>query len=178
MTFSSPSHHSLHSLDKVITPLITPVIRRRGLAQAAILLEWEKIVREMAHVCLPIRLRFPRGKKCEGTLYLWVDSGAALRLEYAKDMIISCVNSYFGYRAVSSLKFYQTSLKQVLNVQKQRLSPTQQARSPASITSPPPSIKRQTFCSLDDIPSEKLQKTLKSFGEALGYTFMDSASSL
>jgi hypothetical protein len=147
---------SLQSLDKIISPLITPIIRRRGLAQAAIVLDWEKIVRDMADYCLPIKLTFPFGKATEGTLHLWVDSGAALRLEYARELILSCINGYFGYKAVAQLRFQQTSLQAFKSSSKPQTTPVQ-----------PRPLKRIN-CDYQDIPCDKLKTALKNFGQALG----------
>ena len=156
MTQPANNSNTLKSLDKILVPLIVPVIKRRGLAQAAIILDWSKIVNDLADLCVPMRLNFPFGKKQDGTLHLFVDSGAALRMEYIKDMIISRINGYFGYNAVAHLKFKQTSMRlfQELPLKKPDFKPL------LSYTYP-----------LDDhlatIDSEKLRAALKSFGQTI-----------
>ncbi len=150
------------SLDNIISPLVTPVVRRRGLAQADIILEWEKIVREMAEYCVPIKLSFIYGKTTEGTLHLWVDSGAVLKLEYAKDLIISCINGYFGYKAVAFLKFQQTSLN---------LLKIKQIKKPQPIIQKP--ITSTLSCSAHEVGSDRLHSALKSLGTAMGCEIVD-----
>lgn len=155
------SHYSCKHFNKTLSDLITPIIKRRGLTQASIILDWDKIIPNLANYCLPIKLKFPYQQRTDGTLYLWVDSGSALQLEYSKDIIIANINTYFGYNAVSSLRFQQTTLQ---TVRPSRHKPIMSLKKSARIPDTVSSFKN-TF---DDIPCPKLRDTLIDFGQSMG----------
>ena len=73
--------------------------------EGKIITHWPLIVGEkFARLALPEKITFPRGKQIEGTLHLSVTSSGALLLQYAQDLILEQINTYFGYKALSRLR--------------------------------------------------------------------------
>jgi len=88
---------------------ILPVVgraafRRFGFMQSAVVSRWPEIVGDRyAEVSAPDSIRFPTGKRGEGTLTLTVEGAFAPMLQHVSDEIVERVNRFFGYRAVSRL---------------------------------------------------------------------------
>ncbi|MGD9810419.1 MAG: DUF721 domain-containing protein, partial [Sphingobium sp.] len=76
--------------------------RRFGFVQSSIVTRWAEIVGERyAAISAPESIRFPAGKKAEGTLSLTVASGHAPIIQHVVPEIMERVNRFFGYQAVS-----------------------------------------------------------------------------
>ena len=155
------SHYNCKHFNKTLSTLITPIIKRRGLTQASIILDWDKIIPNLANYCMPIKLKFPYQQRTDGTLYLWVDSGSALQLEYSKDIIIANINTYFGYSAVSSLRFQQTTLQ---TLRSSRPRPVMSLKKSVRTLDNISTVKDN----IDDILCPKLRDTLINFGQSMG----------
>ncbi len=85
--------------------IVKPIFKARGLMEGKIITQWPQIVGEkFARLALAEKITFPQGKKTEGTLHLSVTSSGALLLQYAQDLILEQVNTYFGYNALSKLR--------------------------------------------------------------------------
>lgn len=98
-------------LNKMLHPILKPTLSKRGLAEATILLDWNKIVEdEIAALSYPEKVMYSPGKKSKGTLLLNVDPSAALQLQYSLDLIIDRINGYYGYEAISRIKLLQQPL--------------------------------------------------------------------
>jgi hypothetical protein len=99
----------LRRLPDLLSSLLDPTARRRGLAEAKLLTEWPTIVGPgLAGRCQPIRL----GKSTDrqgGVLVLHVAGTAALELQHSEPQILERINGFFGYRAVSRLRLIQAS---------------------------------------------------------------------
>jgi hypothetical protein len=107
--------------------LTRKVFEKYGFSRADIFTEWPAIVgTEMAAYTAPERMRWPRqGDAGQGeggvgdtgasprgaTLVLRVDGGRALDVQYQARQIIERINSHFGYRAVTELRFVQAPLE-------------------------------------------------------------------
>lgn len=75
---------------------------RFGFVQSAVVSRWREIVGERyADASVPDSIRFPQGKRGEGTLTLTVESALAPMLQQVTPEIIDRVNRFFGYRAVA-----------------------------------------------------------------------------
>ena len=85
---------------------------RRGLAEAGLIAQWPEIVgQELAAVCVPRRIAFPRrDKREEGVLTLRVASGHALAVQHLEPLILGRISSHFGYLAVTRLRLEQGPL--------------------------------------------------------------------
>lgn len=85
--------------------IVKPIFKERGLMKGKIITHWPQIVGEkFSRLALPEKITFPRGKKTEGTLHLSVTSSGALLLQYAQDLILEQINTYFGYKALTTLR--------------------------------------------------------------------------
>lgn len=89
-----------------------PVLGKRGLAEGDLVARWELIVgAAVAKLCVPERIRFPRGARDNGELVIRAASGpAATVLQHEKARVIERINGHFGYRAVKDLKIVQAPL--------------------------------------------------------------------
>lgn len=82
--------------------------KRFGFVQSAIVSRWAEIVGErLAAASAPESIRFPHGKKAEGTLTLVVRGAHAPMLQHVSPDIIERVNRFFGYAAVAKLHIRQ-----------------------------------------------------------------------
>ena len=82
--------------------------RRFGFIQSSLITRWPEIVgARIARVSAPESLRFPQGKKADGTLNLSVTGAHAILVQHAIPDIIARVNAFFGYAAVRSIKLKQ-----------------------------------------------------------------------
>ena len=82
--------------------------RRFGFVQSALVSRWPEIVGERwAGVSAPESLRFPPGKKADGTLNLVVKGAHAPMLQCILPEIAERVNRFFGYTAVARIQIRQ-----------------------------------------------------------------------
>jgi hypothetical protein len=101
----------METLDKHFRKLTAPVFKKHGFAQSDVTAYWPQIVGEQtAAISTPERIRWPRGMedKASGTLYLTVQAGRGLDVEYAASGILERVNRFLGYQAVATLKVTQS----------------------------------------------------------------------
>jgi hypothetical protein len=82
--------------------------RRFGFVQSAIVSRWPEIVGEkLASASTPESIRFPLGKKQDGTLTLTVRGAHAPMMSHLTVEIIERVNRFFGYAAVCKVAIRQ-----------------------------------------------------------------------
>ncbi|MEJ7926424.1 DUF721 domain-containing protein [Sphingobium sp. AN641] len=82
--------------------------RKFGFVQSSIVTRWADIVGpHYADISMPEFIRFPVGKKAEGTLQLTVMSGHAPMIQHALPDIIERVNRFFGYKAIAKVAMRQ-----------------------------------------------------------------------
>jgi len=85
--------------------------RRFGFVQSSVVSRWDEIVgARYAAVSAPESIRFPVGKKSEGTLELTVEGAHATMIQHVLPEIIERVNRFFGYAAVARIKFRQGAI--------------------------------------------------------------------
>ena len=97
----------LRRLPALLSSLLDPVARRRGLAETKLLTEWPTIVGPaLAGRCQPIRLDRSTGLQ-GGVLVLHVAGSAALELQHSEVQILERINGFFGYPAVTRLRLIQ-----------------------------------------------------------------------
>ncbi|MFM6853814.1 MAG: DUF721 domain-containing protein [Sphingopyxis sp.] len=101
--------------------------RKFGFVQSAIITRWPEIVgTKLAHVTAPESLRFPVGKKADGTLHITVGGAHAPIVQHVLPDIIARVNQFFGYAAVARVRLSQGVVK------RPRMQPAQTPRAAAS----------------------------------------------
>jgi hypothetical protein len=82
--------------------------RRFGFVQSSVVSRWDEIVgARYAAVSAPEAIRFPMGKKADGTLELVVEGAHAPMMQHVIPEIIDRVNRFFGYNAVAKVKIRQ-----------------------------------------------------------------------
>lgn len=82
--------------------------RRFGFVQSSVVTRWPEIVGEkLARVSTPESIRFPAGKKLEGTLTLGVRGAHAAMMAHVTPEITERVNRFFGYAAVARIVIRQ-----------------------------------------------------------------------
>jgi len=85
--------------------------RRFGFVQSAIVSRWGEIVGlRYAEVSAPESIRFPTGKKSDGTLTLTVTGAHAPMMQHVAPAIMERVNQFFGYAAVSRVVIRQGAM--------------------------------------------------------------------
>lgn len=82
---------------------------KRGFAEASLITNWPEIVGSaQALGSMPLKIAFPPGDRAGGTLHVRVSTGGlATEFQYRKELIVSRVNSFFGYGAVADLRVTQ-----------------------------------------------------------------------
>lgn len=92
----------------LILDTITPICQQNGFIQARILLEWEYIVTpQFAQFCTPLKVNFPMKQRTNGRLFLRTTSSMATEISYLEPQILSRINQYFGYQAISKISLQQ-----------------------------------------------------------------------
>jgi len=92
----------------LIVEAITPICQQNGFVQARILLEWEYIVTpQFAQFCIPLKVTFPLKQRNNGRLLLRATSSMATEISYLEPLILSRINQYFGYQAISKISLLQ-----------------------------------------------------------------------
>lgn len=82
--------------------------RRFGFVQSSVVTRWREIVGDRyAGVSSPESIRFPVGRKSEGTLTLIVEGAYAPMMQHVAPAIVERVNRFFGYPAVARIQFRQ-----------------------------------------------------------------------
>lgn len=86
--------------------------RKFGFIQSSIVTRWPEIVgAKLARVTAPESLRFPQGKKADGTLSITVGSAHAPIVQHVVPDIIARVNRFFGYAAVARVRLTQGTVR-------------------------------------------------------------------
>ncbi|MEZ5655528.1 MAG: DUF721 domain-containing protein [Sphingobium sp.] len=129
--------------------------RRFGFVQSSIVTRWAEIVGDRyAAISAPESIRFPPGKKSDGTLALTVMSGHATIIQHVLPEIIERVNRFFGYRAVARVAIRHGEIA--------RSEP--ERRPPPSNLRP---IPKELGDSLRDIGDPELRAVLESMAQGL-----------
>jgi hypothetical protein len=129
--------------------------RRFGFVQSSVVSRWDEIVgARYAAVSAPEAIRFPVGKKSDGTLELTVEGAHATMMQHVLPEIIERVNRFFGYGAVARIKVRQGVV----------------ARPPTRQPAAPPSLKpipMELGDSLREIGDPELFAVLESLAKSL-----------
>ncbi len=85
--------------------------KRFGFVQSSVVSRWAEIVgTRYAEVSAPESIRFPAGKKSDGTLTLTVSSAHAPMMQHIAPAIMERVNLFFGYVAVARIVIRQGTM--------------------------------------------------------------------
>lgn len=130
--------------------------RRFGFVQSSVVSRWPEIVGDRyAAMSAPEMIRFPMGKKSEGTLELTVAGAMAPMMQHVTPEIIERVNRFFGYAAVAKVKIKQGYIAPPQEEKPARAAPMLK---PAAL---------ELGDSLRDIADPELQTVLESLAASL-----------
>lgn len=86
--------------------------RKFGFVQSSVITRWPEIVGpRLARVTAPESLRFPMGKKADGTLSITVSGAHGPIVQHIIPDIIERVNRFFGYAAIARVRMTQGQVK-------------------------------------------------------------------
>ena len=155
--YQRPRGGEARSISDLMPEIGRAAFRRYGFIQSSVVSRWPEIVGERyANVSLPESIRFPRGEKEGGTLHLLVDGAHSTLMQHITPEIIERVNRFFGYGAISQVRFRQGAI----NTEKTKEKPV----------APPPSLKPAPIelgDSLRDIGDPELNRVLKSLATGI-----------
>src|SRR3954466_13179564 len=104
--------------------------KRFGFVQSSVVSRWPEIVgARYAEVSAPESIRFPAGKKSDGTLTLTVTGAHAPMMQHIAPAIMERVNLFFGYVAVARIVIRQG----VMAAPKPRVAPPSLRPVPAEL---------------------------------------------
>ncbi len=106
-----------------VPTLTRKAFEKFGFSTATLITDWARIAgADLASYTIPDKLKWPRGggeaigadedddTRRGATLTLRVDPARALDVEYRARQILDRINSYFGYRAVETIRLVQAPL--------------------------------------------------------------------
>ncbi len=131
---------------------------KRGFGEASLVTNWAEIVgTAQALGSLPLKIAFPRDERSGGTLHVRVSTGGlATEFQYRKELILSRINSYFGYGAVADMRITQGHVPP-------------RAPKPAAKPAPvlPPAQEQDLQASLATVEDEEMREALAKLGRRL-----------
>jgi hypothetical protein len=105
-----------------VPTLTKKAFEKFGFSTATLITDWARIAgAELAAYTMPDKLKWPRaaqadsihedeGERRGATLILRVDPARALDVEYRSRQIMDRINSYFGYRAIETIRLVQAPI--------------------------------------------------------------------
>jgi hypothetical protein len=107
-TFQRPRGGEARAVSALMPDIGRAAFRRFGFVQSSVVSRWDEIVgARYAAVSAPEAIRFPVGKKSDGTLELTVEGAHATMIQHVLPEIMDRVNRFFGYGAVARVKVRQ-----------------------------------------------------------------------
>jgi hypothetical protein len=104
----SPRQNRARAAGDIVAEVGGMAFRRFGFIQSSVVSRWGEIVGlSYAKVSSPESIRFPAGKKSDGTLTLAVEGAHAPLMQHLAPLITERVNRFFGYPAISKIAFHQ-----------------------------------------------------------------------
>jgi hypothetical protein len=103
-----PRRGHARSAGDLVGDIAGVTFKRFGFVQGAVVSRWAEIVGERyAKVSTPESIRFPAGRKSDGTLTLNVEGAHAPLMQHLAPLIMERVNRFFGYPAIGKIAFRQ-----------------------------------------------------------------------
>lgn len=150
----------VRSLAALLPRVTRPILGRRGFAEANIITEWATIIgTNLARICHPEKLAFPKGKRIDGVLHVRVVGGAATELQHLEPQVVERINAYFGYAAVGRLKLLHTPPIGPVTTPRQPIAD----KGGMGRLEPPLLSQKQT----DTIKNSELRNALENLGRAI-----------
>lgn len=99
-----PRVGSVRAISDLMPEIGGAAFRKFGFIQSSIVTRWTEIAgARHASLSTPESIRFPVGKKSDGTLHLIVASGHAPIIQHVIPELMERVNRFFGYTAVAKI---------------------------------------------------------------------------
>jgi|TARA_B100001971_G_scaffold204277_1_gene220256 hypothetical protein len=118
---------------RLVPGLTRAAFAARGFHRAAVITDWQAIVGDaLAGRCVPERL------STDGVLTIRASGSVALALQHLEPQMLERIAGYFGFRAVTRLRFRQAPLPQPKATERPRESP------------PPPSSLAAVLADIED----------------------------
>lgn len=138
----------------VLPDILKEAFSKRGVPDAGLFLEWEKIVgSEIAGFCAPEKITYDGTQAQRTTLSIRVAPAAVLYVSSFQTQILAHLHRYYGYPKVQELRFFQAPLprmtKNVRPVIEKGVLPEHEKRA------------------VEKIQNEGLQKALLDLGSVL-----------
>jgi hypothetical protein len=93
----------LRRLPELLSRVLDPAARRRGLAEARLLTDWRLVIGpELGARCQPVRLS--GRSESGGVLTVHVGGASALELQHSAPQLLERINGFFDYPAVARLR--------------------------------------------------------------------------
>jgi hypothetical protein len=154
-TFQRPRGGEARAVSALMPDIGRAAFRRFGFVQSSVVSRWDEIVgARYAAVSAPEAIRFPVGKKSDGTLELTVEGAHATMIQHVLPEIMDRVNRFFGYGAVARVKVRQGPVSK----------PTPRQPSPPPMLKPVPMELGE---SLREIGDPELFAVLESLAKSL-----------
>ncbi len=155
--FKRPRGGEARTISDLMPEVGRAAFRRFGFVQSSIVSRWSEIVGERyARMSAPEMIRFPVGKKSDGTLEMTVESAFAPMIQHVIPEIIERVNRFFGYNAVAKIKIRQGHVAQP--------DDRPEPKAPPMLKPVPAELGE----SLREIADPELQMVLESLAQSLG----------
>lgn len=107
-TFQRPRGGEARAVSALMPDIGRAAFRRFGFVQSSVVSRWDEIVgARYAAVSAPEAIRFPVGKKSDGTLELTVEGAHATMIQHVLPEIMDRVNRFFGYGVIARVKVRQ-----------------------------------------------------------------------
>jgi len=107
----APRRRGQRAVAELLPDIGAAAFKRFGFVQSAIVSRWGEIVGpRYAEVSAPESIRFPQGKKSDGTLTLAVTGAHAPMMQHVAPAIMERVNQFFGYAAVARIVIRQGAM--------------------------------------------------------------------
>ena len=97
-------------LVKITEHIVEKKLSRLGAVQTHILLNWNHIAEQYAHITIPDKIKFNRNKNTDGQMTIKVQNGFGPEIQHAIPFLLNKINSRFGYKAITKIKIIQTEL--------------------------------------------------------------------
>ena len=151
-----PRHGGARAIADLMPEVGGAAFRRFGFIQSSIVTRWVEIAgARHASLSMPESIRFPAGKKSDGTIHLIVAGAHAPIIQHVIPELMERVNRFFGYNAVARVKLRQGEVKPPV--------PRDRAAAPPSLKPIPIELGE----SLRDIGDPELREVLESLARSL-----------
>lgn len=138
--------------------LTKDTLGRRGFGEASLITNWADIVgAAQALGSVPLKISFPRDERTGGVLHVRVSTGGlATEFQYRKELIVSRINSHFGYGAVADIRITQGHVE-----------PRAPKAKPVAPPILPPDQERDLQSSLAVVQDDDIREALARLGRRL-----------